>query len=166
MFIFSNVPWMVNFKVYLQNKLVTEHKLCVQRAHQESMNCKAPVSLLGSQNFKCVFCSACRHWKKTGMKQDKGSKLTPQCVCKCRTAASDVDCCCLLRVLGSFVFSHCSWRHSLSKRTCKTLYIRRVNKPIRLKRAQSISDNTLEQTVILTQANTQGGKKIFLNLRA
>lgn len=111
--------------------------------------------------WEFVFCCTCRQWKKAGMKKDKGSELTPWCVWKSRTAASDVDCCCLLRVLGSFLFSHCSWRHSLSNRTYKTLHIHRVNKPIRLKLAQSISDNTLEQTVILTQANMTRGEIIF-----
>lgn len=41
------------------------------------------------------------------------------CVCVCRTAASDVDCCCLLMVLGSFLFSQRSWRCNLSNRTFK-----------------------------------------------
>lgn len=47
------------------------------------------------------------------------------CVCVRRTAASDVDCCCLLTVLGSFLFSQRSWRHSFSNRTfkrCETTY--------------------------------------------
>lgn len=102
-----------------------------------------------------------RHWEERWNKtRDWNWQL--QCVCARRTAASDVDCCCLLRVLGSFLFLHCSWRHNLSNRTCKTLYIQRVHKSVRLKHAQSMKqENTLEQTrtLILTHAhnNTIGG---------
>lgn len=163
------LPWMVNFKTYQQNKLATELvtiKFCEQQVHQESLDCK-DVSLLRSHNFNFVVCCMC--YMQTLKDRDEERQATQSdvsSVCKCRTAASDVDCCCLLRVLGSFLFSHCSWRHSLSNRTWKTLHIQRVNKPVRLKHAQSKSYNTLEQTVILTLANTTMGGEWFSNLRS